>query len=1585
VNAPRLLSVALCLVASFVAIAQLPLASVQAADDLKPIAIAEIKRDMPVHFEKEILPILSKNCLACHNGTKAENKLVLETPQSILKGGDDGPAVIAKKSGESLLLKSAAHLAEPTMPPDDNNVGAKPLTSDELGLLKLWIDQGATGEVTGSGGPVKWQSLPPGINPIYAVSVSPDGQFAACGRANQIFVYHLPSGRLVTRLTDPELVKTGFYKTLGVAHLDMVQSLAFSPDGELLASGAYREVKLWRRPHDVERGQLVGLAEPAQCLAVSADASLAATGDAKGTITIWDLASGKPRKAFVGHGGPVTALRFAPGAAPAAEERLVSASMDKSIRFWNPADGTLMGRIDTASPVSALAVLAGGQQVASGGGDSLVRVWTMPTSPTRGLADVPGPITAVAASPDKKSIAVAGADGAIALVDAVAGKVITTLAGRKVAVTALSFSGDGARLASSEADGVTRVWDVAQAMPLAVLSGAPATAVALHSAGNSLATGTADGKLVVWKLDVPAPAAAGADLESPATLMATSGDGKRLALATTVAGKPAVVVLDVAGGNVVATLVGHEAPITALAINADGSKLASGSGDKTARLWNVADGKELAKFTGHGGPVTAVAIGSGGAPVASGAADNSLKLWNAADGMEIKNFAGHTAAIVAIALPASGQSLVSTGAEKGVRIWNLADGAQARSIDTPAAATALALSRDDVRLAVGLADGTTKVFQLADGKELSTLAAGPTTSLSFSVDGARLLACGAKQAGLWDLATATLVELLPADAGCAALTASGEAVAVTAEKKVVRRTPQAERALVGPSKKITRLAFKPAAGVLFAASEDGTTRAYDTASGQQTFSANNTAPVRDLAISPDGKLLAAACEDKQVRVWSADNGSPAPKPALAGFSAAVTSVAFSADSSKIVAAGAAAGEVLVFGVVSGTVEQSFSEHPAPVVALVASGDKETLVLSAAGDKDIKIWPLVVGVSLAGHTKPITALAASPVDKNILFSAADENAVRQWNLQNGQVTRQFDHGAPVTALALRGDGLQLASAGGLLVRLWKADNGQPWTAANNQPLPEMKGDLRAQLNSTALERQVAIVTAKVADNKKTVTESEAKITSTAEAIKTTTAAIETAAKALAEKTEAAKAPVAAKEAADKELVEATAAVKAALEKSAAAKDAADKDAQNAELKKAAEEAKKAAEEADKKQKDADKKAKDAAPPAAKATQEAGAADAAKMAADQALLSAMNSSKKAIESLPLAQAAVTTSETQLAETQARFDAAKQQVTAAEKPFRALAYSADGSQLAAAGDNQIVRLFSAENGAPLDSFAKHQAAVNAVAFTPTGDLVSVAADKLGIVWNTNPAWTLERTIGNVDDPAIFVDRVLALAFSPDGKQLATGGGEPSRSGELKLWTVADGKLTRAIAPAHSDTVFGLEFSPEGVYLASAAADRFVKVFDANSGALVRAFEGHTHHVLDVAWRSDGKLLASGGADNVIKVWDFVTGDQKLTTQPLPKEVTSLMFVALSNKLIASCGDRSVRLFSADNQNPERNFVGPTDFIYAAAVTADGRIVIAGGQESTLFEWNLENGQSIRTFEATKPAEEPKAEGAKKVAGGG
>ena len=198
----------------------------------KPLPIAEVQRATPVDFERELLPFLSDNCLSCHCQTTTKGGLNMETPGLMLKGGDSGPAIVPRNGAGSLLLKAAAHLDEDlALPPRDNKAKARNLTAEQLGLLQLWIDQGAIASPKRER-TMTWQPLPAHLSAIFAVAVTADGQFAACSRANRIFIYHLPSGRLVATET---------------AHRDQVNALAFSPDGTLLATGGYREVKLWRR------------------------------------------------------------------------------------------------------------------------------------------------------------------------------------------------------------------------------------------------------------------------------------------------------------------------------------------------------------------------------------------------------------------------------------------------------------------------------------------------------------------------------------------------------------------------------------------------------------------------------------------------------------------------------------------------------------------------------------------------------------------------------------------------------------------------------------------------------------------------------------------------------------------------------------------------------------------------------------------------------------------------------------------------------------------------------------------------------------------------------------------------------------------------------------------------------------------------------------------------------------------------------------------------------------------------------------------------------------------------------------------
>jgi WD40 repeat protein len=172
------------------------------------------------------------------------------------------------------------------------------------------------------------------------------------------------------------------------------------------------------------------------------------------------------------------------------------------------------------------------------------------------------------------------------------------------------------------------------------------------------------------------------------------------------------------------------------------------------------------------------------------------------------------------------------------------------------------------------------------------------------------------------------------------------------------------------------------------------------------------------------------------------------------------------------------------------------------------------------------------------------------------------------------------------------------------------------------------------------------------------------------------------------------------------------------------------------------------------------------------------------------------------------------------------------------------------------------------------------------------------------------------------------------------------------------------KEIPKSHSDTVFALEYSPDGKYLASGGADRVARLIDPASGAVIRTFEGHTGHVLGLNWSADGRQLATAGADNVVKVWEVSSGQRKRNVDGYDKEVTGVRFVSLNGTLVTSSGDNKVRLVGPDGKEV-RLFSEPGEFLQSVAITADGKRVLSGGHDGVLRVWGVGDGASLGKFE--------------------
>ena len=624
---------------------------------------------------------------------------------------------------------------------------------------------------------------------------------------------------------------------------------------------------------------------------------------------------------------------------------------------------------------------------------------------------------------------------------------------------------------------------------------------------------------------------------------------------------------------------------------------------------------------------------------------------------------------------------------------------------------------------------------------------------------------------------------------------------------------------------------------------------------------------------------------------------------------------------------------------------------------------------------MRIWNAALAPVKELKGGPITALeSAAP---NRIFAGSSDGMLRIWEKEKDEPVAQINHGAAITAIAVRPDGQRFATAG--------ADNAAKLWSADGKTVAELRGNRYLQEAADERDRALQVGTGTVAYRKEGAQNSEKQLTAARERVKKSTDAIPPKQQDLEAKQKALAEAGAAKTAAEQTL----AAAETELKKSGETLDASDKLAllaktdadalktvtppDQAAIDKALADAAAKVQEAVKAKTGRDqrevarKQAAEKIEPAVKQLAEAEAAlkkaETARTVAETELTLAKAEEQKTATALAAAQTAVEAAEAARKQAEAELQAARAAATAAAQPTRALAFSPDGQTLATAGDDRLIHTWSATTGAPFDVLKGHEAAVSSLAFAPAGELISAAGDRAAVVWNLTPEWKLERAIGTGEAKSPLTDRVNALAFSHDGKLLATGSGEPSRGGEIKLWNVSDGALMHDLPTVHSDAVLGLDFSPDGKFLASGAADKMARVTDLASGKVARTFEGHTHHVLAVSWSLDGRTLATAGADNLVKVWDAVSGEKKKNIEGYEKEVTAVRFSAASATLLTSSGDNRVRLVGLDGKEV-RAFPEVSDFMQAAAITADGKLVIAGGQDGVLRVWDAADGKPLIVF---------------------
>ena len=427
-----------------------------AQDKFGPITPADLKRTEPVIYQTEIEPIFEEKCMYCHSGKLTEGKFDMGSYASLMKGGESGKAVVPKESAESLLFQLCSRSKKPIMPPKSEEA----MTPDEVALVKLWIDQGAN-PPTGIREKAKVVvGLPPAlVRPVRSVSVSPDGSVVAASHGNQIHLFDVKTGAEKLAFKDASL-KTPDGKLAEASHLALVDSLAVSPDGKVLASGSFREGKLW----DVATGKLTatigGFADRVVSLDFAPDGKTIATGGGapteNGEVKLVGL-DGKVIKEFAdSHSDTVFGVEFSHDG-----KLLASCAADKFVKVFEVPSGKFLKSFEGHTHhVLDVGWTEDDKKLASAGADNVVKIWDYEKGEQiRTVNAHSKQVTRLVFVGKTRMFLTVSGDKQLKLWDANNGRNSRNFGGNDDFLYAVSTSDDGKVIAAGGEEGVIRVYD----------------------------------------------------------------------------------------------------------------------------------------------------------------------------------------------------------------------------------------------------------------------------------------------------------------------------------------------------------------------------------------------------------------------------------------------------------------------------------------------------------------------------------------------------------------------------------------------------------------------------------------------------------------------------------------------------------------------------------------------------------------------------------------------------------------------------------------------------------------------------------------------------------------------------------------------------------------------------------------------------------------------------------------------------------------------------------------------------------------------------------------------------------------------
>ncbi|MEE3719401.1 NB-ARC domain-containing protein [Tumidithrix elongata RA019] len=603
------------------------------------------------------------------------------------------------------------------------------------------------------------------LNSLVSLAFSPDGRLLASGDVDGEICLWLADGQQLLTLQ---------------GHPGWVWSLAFSSDDLLLGSGSSDgSVRLWNIEDGRSLKTLQGHTDAVWSVCFcertgnqsSEPAQILATGSEDRTIRLWNVQTGDCLRVLQGHRGAIHGIRFSPDG-----YTLASGSHDRTIRLWNVWNSTCDTILeDDSGGVWAIAFSPDGQLLASGGNDGSIRLWNVREkvclSILNGHTDW---IWSVDFSPDGQTLASSSNDGSIRLWNVENGTCLSVLQGHTGAVRSVVFSpaiSDDLLLASASLDFSMRLWNGRDGTCLKVLQGRQSGIWSVSFSPNSqqIASGSHDGLVRLWDrqngdclkvLSGHTNWVRSVDFSPDRQILASSSNDMQIRL------------WDLSQGTCLKVLQGHTSGVRSLNFSPlltdeEAPILASGSFDGSIRLWDINQGTCFKVLDGHTDWVWSVAFSPDGNILASCSNDLSIRLWHVQDGICLKILQGHISGTRSLAFSPDGRFLVSGGDDQEVRLWDVQTGNCLNVLqDHKGWIWSVAFSPDGQVLASGGADRQVRLWDIRTGNCTNRLQGhtGWVSSVSFSPDG-QVLASGSQDRTikLWDVKTGECLKTLRVD------------------------------------------------------------------------------------------------------------------------------------------------------------------------------------------------------------------------------------------------------------------------------------------------------------------------------------------------------------------------------------------------------------------------------------------------------------------------------------------------------------------------------------------------------------------------------------------------------------------------------------------------------------------------------------------------------------------------------------------------------------------------------------------------------------------------------------------------------